>query len=99
MIAPKWPGSVSYSRKRSEAEHDIVGPARAVGRVDFGDDAAKAQETHAQAVVVGHREDLDRLPALCGAVRRAVERGGGVGRSARDRGRKCRSNRKGACNV
>ena len=69
-----------------EAEHDIVEPARAVGHVNFGDDAAQAQETHAQAVVVGHREDLDRLPALRRAVRRVVQRGG-VGRSTRDRGR------------
>ena len=70
-----------------EAEHDIIGPARAIGHVDFGDHTAQAQETHAQAVVVGHREDLDRLPALRGAVRRVVERGGGVRRSAGDRDR------------
>jgi hypothetical protein len=79
-----------------EPEHDIVEPAGAVGYVDLGNHAAQAQEAHAQAVVVGHREDLDRLPALRRAVRRAVEPGGGTGRCARDRGRECCSDCAGA---
>ena len=79
----------------SEAERDVFGPAGTVGRVDLGDDAAVAQEAHAQAVVVSHRKDVDGLPALRRAVRRVIERGGGVGRSARDRGCQRRHDRKG----
>ena len=82
-----------------ETERDVVEPTGAVGHVDLGNDAAKTQEAHAQAVVVGHREDVDRLPALRGAIRRVIERGGGIGRSARDRGRQCRGDRKGAHHV
>src|SRR5208283_3671177 len=57
------------------------------------------QETHAQAVVVGHREDVDRLPALRGAILRLIEGGGSVGRSVRARRRQCRGDRKGAHHV
>ena len=83
----------------SQAEHDVVEAARAVGRVDLGDDAAIAQKTHTQAVLVGHRVDVDRLPILRRAVRRMIERGGSVGRSARHHGRQCRRDRKGADHV
>jgi hypothetical protein len=77
----------------SEAEHDIVEPARAVGGVDLGDDAAVAKKPHAQPMLVGHRVDLDRLPVLRHAIGRMVQRGGGVHRSARDGGH-CRGARK-----
>src|SRR6266404_6519935 len=83
----------------SEAEHDVVEAARAVGHVDLGDDAAIAQKTHMQAVLVGHRVDVDRLPILRRAVRRMIERGSSVGRSARHHGRQCRSDRNGADHV
>ena len=79
-----------------EAEHDVVEPAGAIGHVDLGNDAAQAQETHAEVVVVGHRDDLDRLPALRGAVRCVVERSGSAGRSAREPGRQCCGDRTGA---
>ena len=80
----------------SEAERDVVEPARAVGHVDFGDDSAVAEEAHAHTVIVGHREDVDRLPALRRAIRRLIERGGGVGRSAGDGGRQGRGDPEGA---
>ena len=57
------------------AKPDVVEPACPVGHVDFGDDAAIAEEAHAQAVVVGHGVDVDRLAALRGAVRLVIERG------------------------
>jgi hypothetical protein len=82
-----------------EAEHDVVESTCAVGHVDLGDDAAKAEEAHAQAVVVGHGEDVDRLPTLRRAIRRVIERGGGVGRPARDHGRQGRCDRTGTRHV
>ena len=92
------PGERLVFPQSFEAEHDVVEPTCAVGHVDLGDDAAIAEEAHAQAMGVGHREDVDRLPALGGAIRHLIERGGGVGRSANDRGRQCRD-RKGARHV
>jgi len=83
----------------SETEHDIVGPTRAVGYVDLGDDTAEAEEAHAQAAVVGHREDVDRLSILRGAVRRVIERRGPAEVSSRDHRRQCRGDSKGVCRV
>jgi len=83
----------------SETEHDIVGPTRAVGYVDLGDDTAEAEEAHAQAAVVGHREDVDRLSILRGAVRRVIERRGPAEVSSPDHRRQCRGDGKGACRA
>ena len=83
----------------SETEHDIVGPTRAVGYVDLGDDTAEAEEAHAQAAVVGHREDVDRLSILRGAVRRVIERRGPAEVSSRDHRRQCRGDGKSAYRV
>jgi len=55
-----------------EAQHDVVEPTCAVRHVDLGDDAAKAEEAHAQAMVVCHRKNVDHLPALRGAILRVI---------------------------
>ena len=64
--------------QRSETERKVVEPARAVGHIDLGDDAAIAEEAHAQSVVVGHRVDFDCVSVPCGPVGRMIERPGGV---------------------
>ncbi len=50
-------------------------------------------------MVVGHREDVDREPALRAAIRSLIEGGGGALRSARDHSRQCRGDCKGGRHV
>src|SRR5215831_5463046 len=67
-----------------EAERDVVEPARAIGHVDFGNDAGIAEKAHLEPVVVGHRVDVDRLAVQCRAIGCAVECRGGIGCSTCD---------------
>ena len=70
----------------SQTERDVVEPAGAVGYLDLGDDAAITQKSHTQPMVVGQREEVDRLPALRGAIGLAVECRCGASHGVGDRG-------------